>query len=311
MYTNHDDLPEIIEHIDPGRLSYEEWLQVGMALHDSGHDVSVWDNWSAKDAPRYHAGECQRKWSGFGKGSMSTVKSGTIIALARAHGWEPDGGGYELDWDSEIGGKGDQVVIDHNWLQVESLPKPDRFDPVREIITYLETLYDSTEYVGYCCEVWQKDDRWLPTKGAYDRTAGELIQALSRCGGDIGSVLGDVNPDAGAWIRFNPLDGKGVRDENVTSYRYALVECDNMSVERQYAIIKQLELPVAILVHSGKKSLHAIVRVDAYNYEEYRKRVDYLYDVCRKNGLELDKQNRNPSRLSRMPGVMRDGKCNI
>ena len=46
-------------------------------------------------------------------------------------------------------------------------------------------------------------------------------------------------------------------------------------------------------------------KVDAADYGEYRKRVDYLYDICRKNGLEIDQQNRNPSRLSRMPGVLR------
>ena len=63
--------------------------------------------------------------------------------------------------------------------------------------------------------------------------------------------------------------------------------------------------PVACLVHSGGKSLHAVVRVDAPDYKEYRNRVDYLYKVCEKNGLKIDSQNRNPSRLSRMPGVMR------
>ena len=50
------------------------------------------------------------------------------------------------------------------------------------------------------------------------------------------------------------------------------------------------------------------MRVDAANYDEYRKRVNYLYEVCKKNGLEIDTQNRNPSRLSRMPGVMRNGR---
>lgn len=49
------------------------------------------------------------------------------------------------------------------------------------------------------------------------------------------------------------------------------------------------------------------MRIDAGSYDEYRKRVDYLYEVCKKNGLEIDRQNRNPSRLSRMPGVMRNG----
>lgn len=74
-----------------------------------------------------------------------------------------------------------------------------------------------------------------------------------------------------------------------------------MALEEQNALIRELELPVAVLVYSGGKSVHAIVKVDAPNYDEYRKRVDYLYTVCRKNGLEIDKQNRNPSRLSRFP----------
>jgi len=65
---------------------------------------------------------------------------------------------------------------------------------------------------------------------------------------------------------------------------------------------------VACLVHSGRKSLHAIVRIEAANYEEYRRRVDYLYAICKRNGLAIDTQNRNPSRLSRMPGVMRTGR---
>ena len=145
-------------------------------------------------------------------------------------------------------------------------------------------------------------------KGNWDRTAGQLIEALSKCNGDIGSVIGDYDPAGGAWIRFNPLDGKGVKNDNVADFRYALVESDGMEIEKQNAIFRELELPIACLVHSGRKSLHAIVRVEAADYAEYRKRVDYLYDVCQKNGIKVDTQNRNPSRLSRMPGVERDGK---
>lgn len=37
---------------------------------------------------------------------------------------------------------------------------------------------------------------------------GPLIEALSKCGDDLGAALGDYKPEAGAWIRFNPLDGK-------------------------------------------------------------------------------------------------------
>jgi RecA-family ATPase len=49
------------------------------------------------------------------------------------------------------------------------------------------------------------------------------------------------------------------------------------------------------------------VKIEAANYDEYRKRVDYLYTVLKKNGLNVDTQNKNPSRLTRMPGVMRNG----
>jgi RecA-family ATPase len=60
-------------------------------------------------------------------------------------------------------------------------------------------------------------------------------------------------------------------------------------------------------VHSGGKSLHAIVKVDASDYKEYQKHVNYLYGYLEKNGLKIDTANRNPSRLSRMPGVTRNG----
>ena len=153
---------------------------------------------------------------------------------------------------------------------------------------------------------YEKDGKHIPAnKGSYDRTAGQLIEELTICDGDIGAALGDYEPLAGAWIRFNPLDGKGVKNENVTEFRYALVESDNVDIEKQNAIIRELELPVAVLVYSGGKSLHAIVRIEAADYSEYRSRVDFLYEICRKNGLEPDTQNRNPSRLSRMPGAVR------
>lgn len=153
-----------------------------------------------------------------------------------------------------------------------------------------------------------RQDQVSAHKGCCDRTAGELIKRLGECNGDIGAVFGDYKEEAGAWIRFNPLDGKGVKNENVTDYRYALVESDSMPIEQQNAVMRELELPIAVLVYSGGKSVHAIVKIDAPNYDEYRRRVDFLYKVCKESGLDIDKQNRNPSRLSRMPGVMRNGK---
>ena len=299
---------ELLDYIDPAQLDYSTWLAVGMALKEAGHTAADWDAWSRRDPARYHPGECFRKWDSF-QGAANPITAGTIVKLARDQGWSPasEETGCALEWDAVIGGKDDLVIVDTAWLEGQEIVEPELWDPAAELIRYLETLFEASEHVGYVTESWEKDGKYLPTKGCWDRTAGQLIQELSKCNGDIGAVLGDYKPEAGAWIRFNPLDGKGIKNENVTDYRYALVESDDMDIDKQHAIIRELELPVACLVHSGGKSLHAIVRIEAGTYEEYRKRVDYLYEVCRKNGLKVDSQNRNPSRLSRMPGIMRNG----
>ncbi|WP_080833238.1 AAA family ATPase [Cohnella massiliensis] len=305
------DLIALLAYVDPTYLSYQEWVNVGMALKYEGYTASDWDAWSRRDPGRYHPGECFRKWDSF-EGSGTPVTGATITQLAKDAGWTPRGGRderdhHELGWDDEIAG--DYVVVDRNWIEGKEIHEPAVWNPVQQLATYLETLFEAAENVGYVVDSWQDEDgKYKPTKGAWDRTAGELIQRLNECNGDIGAVLGDYNPEAGAWIRFNPLDGKGVKNENVTEFRYALVESDTMDIEKQHAIMRELELPIAVLVYSGGKSLHAIVRIEAPNYDEYRKRVDYLYNVCNRNGITIDKQNRNPSRLSRMPGVVRNGK---
>ena len=301
------NLLEVLDHINPAELDYQDWLNVGMALEYEGYGVGTWDSWSRRDPGRYHAGECAKKWKGFCGTAHEPVTGGTIVQLAKEQGWTPPfDPGRGFGWNESISLDG--IVLDKNWVEEMEIDTPDRdWDPVNDLVRYLETLFDSTENVGYVTRSFERDGKPMPTKGCWDRTAGQLIELLGHCNGDIGSVLGDYNPKVGAWIRFNPLDGKGCKNDNVTDFRYALVESDSMEIEKQNALIRELELPVACLVHSGKKSLHAIVHIDAGSYEEYRKRVDYLYDVCRKNGLDIDKQNRNPSRLSRMPGVMRDG----
>lgn len=304
------ELLEILDHIDPAALDYQEWVNVGMALKDEDYTCKDWDNWSKGDSARYHAGDCEKKWQSF-NGSAAPVTAGTIIQYAKDQGWQPTG--YEnrtFDWSDEINAE-ENGIISHSSEGVK-LYEPVDWHPAKEIIRYLETLFEASETVGYVTETWEKTEdnktKYLPTKGSYTRTAGELIAELNKHGDDIGAVLGDYNPAAGAWIRFNPLDGKGVKNENVTDYRYALVESDSMALEEQNALIRELELPVAMLVYSGGKSIHAIIKIDAPDYSEYRKRVDYLYNICPKNGLEIDKQNRNPSRLSRLPGVMRNGR---
>ena len=284
--------------LDVSTLDRAEWIQVGMALKEEGYPCSIWDDWSRNDK-RYHSGECEKKWAGF-NGTATPVKGGTIVQMAKDHGWTPCVDG-PMAWDDTIEYDGNDGF--------NGFTPPDAWNPAEDLITYLELLFDKNDRVGYVTgDVWQDSEgRWLPSKGVYDRTAGELIASLRKHPNDIGATVGDWKTEVGGWIRFNPLDGEGVKNENVTSFKFALVESDTLPIVEQDIIFRKLELPIAALVHSGGKSLHAIVRVDAADYEEYRKRVEFLYDFLEKQGVAIDKQNRNPSRLSRMPGLTRNG----
>lgn len=308
-----EDLKELLKYIDPSKLDYNGWIQVGMALKHEGYYCSDWDAWSRLDTSRYHDGECFMKWDSFNEESMGVVTGGTIVHLAQESGWMPqkrndDDRGTPLDWDSLISADS-TPVIDTAWVEREPLTEPKSWRPHEDLIKYLSALFESDEMVGYVNESFQADNgRYIPKgKGHYGRTAGELISELERYK-NVEDVIGTTDPEGGAWIRFNPLDGNGVRDINVTSYRYALVECDELDIAKQNALIRELELPVAAMVYSGKKSIHAVVKVNASNYHEYKDRVNTLFDICKKNGLNIDTQNKNPSRLSRMPGVMRGDK---
>lgn len=306
-----DNLDELLDYIDPSCLTYQDWCGIGMALKDSGYDVSIWDGWSQRDTAWYHSGECEKKWRTFA-GSEHPVTAGTIVHLALEGGYRPHSSPQKesraLDWEDYIGE--DYAITSP--LQTQALPvKPlfSEWDPVKEISTYISTLFQAEENVGYVVRSWKNQDgKHLPDAGSCDRTAGKLLEDLTYCENDLGAVFGDYDPEIGAWIRFNPLDGKGGKNENVTDFRYALVESDGIPIEQQNGIMRDLQLPIACLVYSGGKSLHAIVRVEAGNAKEYRERVAFLYQVCDKNGLQVDRSCKNPSRLSRMPGVLRGEK---
>lgn len=302
------NLLELLDYINPSELSYQEWTNVGMALKHEGYEASDWDSWSAQDSERYKRGECFTKWNSFNKTAGDIVTGGTIFDYAKKGGFVPskkiDPNEGVLDWEDEIGNIIDKDSIDSIELHE---PSDSSWNPANELIRYLTTLFDTDEYVGFVVSsIENEKGKFIPgNRGNFRMTAGQIVEGLHSCNGDIGAVIGDYNQAAGAWIRFNPLNGEGVRNTDIASFKYALVESDSLDIGKQLSIIHQLELPVAAVVYSGSKSIHAIVKVDASDNKEYRERVSYLYKICDKNGFEVDSQNKNPSRLSRMPGCIR------
>lgn len=109
--------------------------------------------------------------------------------------------------------------------------------------------------------------------------------------------------NAGAWVRPNPTDGKGISDQNVTAFRFALVEFDSIPISLQLPFIARLPIPVAVVLTSGGKSLHAWISIGAKDATAYANQVSILFALLSPFGI--DTANRNPSRLSRLVGVTR------
>jgi RecA-family ATPase len=306
------DIETVLSYIDPDE-SYDIWTKVGMALEHEGYDASVWDAWSSTGA-KYRPGVCARKWSSFGKRQAGEpVTGGTIIALAKGRGYSPATMADDMSvfgWDDEVEcydiDRGYRLV-DKSFVGAEAIPGPHNFDPVDDLIEYLSELFEPEDHVGYCDKLDQdKSGRWVPKHGIKGRTAGELIKLLKQGGFDAASITPES--EGGALIRFNPLDGQGESDSAVTDYRYCLIESDTDSLEKQYAMLQAMNLPLKMLVYSGGKSLHAIVHVDAQTMYQYRQRVNAIYSFCKKQGFTPDEQDKNASRYSRMPGIKRGGK---
>lgn len=98
-YQNTRDKPSdqeraiaMLEFIPVVNLSYDEWLNVGIALKNTGNSVSDWEQWSKAD-DRFKQGECESKWKGFVRNGLTIA---TIHDLAQKHGYsEKD---FQRDW---------------------------------------------------------------------------------------------------------------------------------------------------------------------------------------------------------------------
>lgn len=281
-------LLDALNHIDCSSCSYSEWIHIGMALKNASENgepvgLDTWDEWSATDPERYKPSECEKKWNSF---KRTGITKSTIYYMATQRGWK-----FKFD---DPG-----IIIDE---------APD--ERGKMLYSYLTTLFEPEDRVNFVLEARfdNEKEKWSPAnKGNSGFTAGDLETLLERYNFNVRDVLGDTNKEAGAWIRINPVDGNGVGDKNITKYKYALIESDDIPVEEQFKKLVELKLPCAAIVYSGKRSLHAVVDIDALSLDDYRERVEWLYKVLEEQGFKLDPNNKNPSRMTRLPGVERSG----
>ena len=290
---------DALNALDPARLTYQEWIDVGMALKTEGLPLTVWDDWSSRDMARYTADGCYKKWQTF-NGSGTTA--GTVFYLAETYsGYAPHEKIYTFDDFIPAEVEGYEETIANN------APKKDK--PYQMAVKYLETLFKPDDVVAYVHSALYDDkrDKWIPANAGTWRKQKDIVADLKKYRSL--DAFGSMNEEAGAWIRINPIDGKGAGDKNVTRYTYALAEADTMPIEDQKKLLINLRLPIAALIESGGKSVHAVVKVGAETEQEFKQRVTFLFAELAKRNFIVDTNNKNPSRLSRLPGAMRNGNC--
>lgn len=103
------------------------------------------------------------------------------------------------------------------------------------------------------------------------------------------------------FFSINPMHTSRA-DKNVTAFRNILLECDKMPLDQQIAYIQQ-KIPVTSIVYSGGKSYHFIISLadECSTKEEYDVLVRRLHALL----PQVDPTTKNPSRFSRLPGVVR------
>ncbi len=179
------------------------------------------------------------------------------------------------------------------------LPKPIHDGAIRLI----ERMFVEGDLVRFVpSSIDEADAKAKPAGKGHVFTREMWLQKLRAVSGDPNRI---VRPSGGTgvYMGINPLhSADNVGDSGVSAFRHVMLEWDAISdLGQQWAIIQAMHLPAVAVIHSGGKSLHAILRVDAETKAEYEEITARLYDYA--SQWKVDQANRNPSRLTRLPGT--------
>jgi RecA-family ATPase len=162
---------------------------------------------------------------------------------------------------------------------------------------FFEALYNPDDVIHFC-SVQKLDGRAQPNLNRWVK-----VKDLVR---DSKKYAHLFKCEEGTWMRVNPIGENKQSDKDVTKFKYCLVESDVIPKEDQLKRLEESGLPIAALIDSGGKSIHAYVNVDAENITEYHKRREELWNSLPE--FNIDEANKNPSRFARFPNAIRGNK---
>jgi hypothetical protein len=185
------------------------------------------------------------------------------------------------------------------------VPIPD--DPTAQFQLALSSLFSPEECIELKASVLLDDQpKGAPVGNTVRRTVSEWLRLTHQ--GEQDLLLGSR---CGTHMRINPVEsgrpGSGLNghttDNDIASYRFCLIEHDELPKDEQAALLAILPLPVAAVIDSGAQSLHAWLKIGASWGGGFAEEVKPLYAYLKVLGF--DPANKNPSRLTRAPGFPR------
>lgn len=136
----------------------------------------------------------------------------------------------------------------------------------------------------------------------------EKVSVITDQSDAIRKIMKSLDGPEGALISINASRGGDNETDGRWRYRFVVVDNPKMTLAKQLAYYKALNLPCAALVNTGANSVQAWIRIDAVDREQYDERVDFLFSTLENQGFKVDIANRSPTHMVRMPGVLRNGK---
>lgn len=266
---------------------YSVWFEVGCALKHLGMPYDVFHDWSAK-SKKFDKDECANKWEELPEDPRAALP--TLVKYAAASSFIP--------------------------VPEEMLPEPQtENDCAEQMAHYIAAGFKSGEHFELCDWKQGKGGRLVPNRQGDIQVLENKDTEEALRGNDAIRAMVRDEPLGGILVGLNPVvvppdfDGYAPTDDQVSRKDFVLLESDEMSIDEQWAKIHQMRLPIHSGVHSGSKSLHFKCHIDAgSNAELFKERVGKLFDYVNRFGFRADTNCRNASRLTRLPGAMRDGK---
>jgi hypothetical protein len=207
---------------------------------------------------------------------------------------------------------GCREVVDRDWLAERSPVRVEWGHRPGLALDVLSFLYERRDLVLLFKRKWSQGDF-----GVYNGQGFRLGRER-----EVRAVRSEIpdSSNAGMLLMAAPVDGvwrivSGQVEKDgrpkwsrrnaacVTRFPYLVLESDTAPVDLWLRALVQLELRVAAVFHSGGKSVHALIRVDARSKSEFDDCARLVGQVLGCLGADVQALKGLP--MSRVPGVLR------